>query len=129
MLVKPYVFSTLALSFASFGFAKGNHRLNTSALVEMEAGTLVEGSRIAGEKEALEFIKIHEPLLFQRVNSLDIRKFRSKYSKQLVWFQRVGNYRKTQKCEGVAEMQADFGIPVTFIDDCKRKIVEKYLDS
>ncbi len=90
---------------------------------ELPAGTLLQNGLVAGEYEALLWIYKNEIDLYNQVIKLDRQQFRKKYFFEISWFQRVGNYRKKQKCEAKNKMQSDFKLLVTAPIKCMAAIL------
>jgi hypothetical protein len=91
---------------------------------ELPAGTLLPNGLVAGEYEALLWIYKNEIDLYKQVIKLDRQQFRKKYFYEMSWFQRVGNYRKKQKCEAINKMQSDFKIVLTGANKCMAAILQ-----
>ena len=91
---------------------------------ELAAGTKHENGQVVGEEEALLHIGHFEKSLYDKIQEIDQKEFRDKYSKELYWFQRVGNFRKRQKCNAIQKMQKDLGLKQTNFKAC----VAQFLD-
>ena len=79
-----------------------------------EPGTVLDDGSIAGEAEASLYIEFFEKDLYEKLQAMDPDELREKYANELHWFQRVGNFKKAQKCQALQKMQKDFGLERTF---------------
>ncbi|MGZ3655934.1 MAG: hypothetical protein ACXVB9_07820 [Bdellovibrionota bacterium] len=111
-----FIVVTAFLSLASFARA--------NALEELPAGKVVADGSVAGEKEALSHFRIYEPEVYKKLIKLDSKKMRTSFGRQFVWFQRVGNYRKRQKCKSLRAIQVALGLTETNEKKCAADILE-----
>lgn len=75
---------------------------------EWPAGTVLDGGLVAGESEALAYIKEHEPTLSRRLSVMEPAARRARFGEKFVWFQRVGNYRTRQKAGMIRQISDEF---------------------
>ncbi len=97
--------------------------LQTGQVDEIEAGTVFEDGLIAGEREALIHIAHFEKSLYEKLKTLSRDQFRNRYAKQVFWFQRLGNYRKGQKCAAIQKLQTDLNLKATPTEKCVDQIM------
>ncbi|UPT73717.1 MAG: hypothetical protein M0D55_17990 [Elusimicrobiota bacterium] len=77
---------------------------------EWPAGTVLDGGLVAGEAEALAYVKEHEPALSRRLQALGAGERRARFKDKFAWFQRAGNYRKRQKAESIRQMTDELAL-------------------
>jgi len=78
---------------------------------EWPAGTVLDDGTVAGERQALDYLRDQEPKIYKRIMKLEPEEMRARmrsvYGKFFVWFQRVGNYRKKQKKEMLLQIRQE----------------------
>ena len=100
------------------------NNLHPGTLKEQPPGTSLEDGSLVGEAEASNHIEQFEKELFERLQEIDADELREKYANELHWFQRVGNFRKSQKCMAIQKMQKDFGLRTTSLEQCVSNILQ-----
>lgn len=91
---------------------------------ELKAGTVLPDGTIVGQTEAMLFFDVFEKDLSNRLAELSDEEIKEKFSKELAWYQRVGNFRKRQKCKSLQKMQKSFGLPQTSPKECISNIMK-----
>ena len=91
---------------------------------ELKAGTEHPDGTLVGQVEAQLFFEVFEQDLAESLADMDPEELKNKFAIELSWFQRVGNFRKSQKCEALQKMQKSFGLPQTSKKLCVANIME-----
>jgi hypothetical protein len=91
---------------------------------ENMSGTILSDGTVAGEKEALAFFQEFEPGIYTKLSTMDKTQLRETYSKEIAWFQRVGNFRKKQKCDAIMKLEGFLGLPKTKEANCVANILK-----
>lgn len=91
---------------------------------ELEPGAQLANGMFAGQEQALLYISYFEKPLAEKLERLSPEELKERFSQELYWFQRVGNFRKTQKCQSIQKMQKEFGLQQVSTDKCTADIIE-----
>ncbi|MGZ3695777.1 MAG: hypothetical protein ACXWQO_16880 [Bdellovibrionota bacterium] len=87
-------------------------------------GTILGDGTIAGEAEAMEYFQHNEPMIYAKLSAMDKPALREAYAKEMAWFQRVGNFRKKQKCDSIRKIQTALGLEKTKEAKCVAAIMK-----
>lgn len=93
-------------------------------LDELPPGKVLEDGSVAGEKQVLAYLQKNEPLVYKKITEMSPAQMRKAFDDRFVWFQRVGNYRKRQKCSALQKIQAALSVPETSEVKCISDILK-----